>query len=304
MRFLEYCSFFCILMRTFGNIILYCSFVPPSFFSLIMLMPLSAKVHSLHPNPTVPTPGQVDLVGAGPGDPELLTLKAYRLISQAQLIIHDRLIAAPILDLAPADANLIAVGKQGFGASWSQSDINHLLIKHAQQGMDIVRLKSGDATLFGRLDEEIQALSAADIAWSIVPGITAASAATAAIGQSLTRRQRNASIQFLTGHDMAGFAHHDWRALARPGNVAAIYMGMRAARFLQGHLLMQGAAPSTPISIIISASRPDQHIIAATLGSLVDHIQATDLSGPAILLYGLAPRDAVAVELPIQQAAV
>lgn len=261
-------------------------------------MPTSANICSLHPKPT--TPGRVDLVGAGPGDPELLTLKAYRLISQARLIIHDRLIAAPILDLAPANARLIEVGKQGFGASWSQSDINQLLIDQAKQGVDIVRLKSGDATLFGRLDEEIQALSDADIVWCIVPGITAASAASAAIGQSLTCRQRNSSIQFLTGHDMAGFAHHDWRTLARPGHVAAIYMGMRAARFLQGHLLMQGALASTPISIIISASRPDQRIISATLSTLVDHIQAESITGPAILLYGLEPHEAVCVDLPTQ----
>ena len=254
--------------------------------------------------PSIASPGRVDLVGAGPGDPELLTVKAHRLICQAQLIIHDRLIATPILDLAPAEATLMEVGKQGFGTSWTQAAINALLIEQAQQGINIVRLKSGDATLFGRLDEEIQALTEAGVAWSIVPGITAASAATAAIGQSLTCRQRNSSMQFLTGHDMAGFAHHDWRALARPGCVAAIYMGMRAARFLQGHLLMQGAAANTPVSIIESASRPNQRIIAATLGTLVEHIQAASIAGPAVLLYGLEPRDAVAVDLPAHQAAL
>ena len=247
------------------------------------------------------TPGRVDLVGAGPGDPDLLTLKAHRLIRQAQLILHDRLIAAPILALASAETRLIEVGKQGFGQSWTQAAINTLLIQQAQQGLHIVRLKSGDATLFGRLDEETQALTEAGIAWSIVPGITAASAAVAAIGQSLTSRGRNSSLHFLTGHDVAGFAQHDWRALARPGAIAAVYMGIRAARFMQGQLLMHGAAATTPVSIIEQASRPEQRILTATLGDLAEQLVAQQVSGPAVLLYGLAPHQAQAVPLPVQR---
>ncbi len=245
--------------------------------------------------------GQVHLVGAGPGDPDLLTMKAHRLIRQADQIVHDRLIAPEILALAGQNSELIEVGKQGFGSSWRQPDINALLIRLAHEGNTVVRLKSGDPTLFGRLDEETAALDAAGIAWSVVPGITAASAASAALGQSLTRRQRNSSIQFVTGHDMQGFAGHDWRSLAQPGNVFAVYMGIRAARFMQGHLLMQGAAANTPISIVEYASRPTQRIIAATLGTLVTDLHQHQVTGPAVLLYGLEPQRAQAVTLPHTQ---
>ena len=132
-----------------------------------------------------------------------------------------------------------------------------------------MRLKSGDPTVFGRLDEEIDALRGRRACLGvIVPGITAASAAVAGIGQSLTRRGRNAAVRLMTGHDMKGFAEQDWRALARPGEVAAIYMGKRAARFLQGRLLMHGADPETPVTVVENASRPDQRILATTLARL------------------------------------
>jgi uroporphyrin-III C-methyltransferase/precorrin-2 dehydrogenase/sirohydrochlorin ferrochelatase len=144
--------------------------------------------------------------------------------------------------------------------------------------------------MFARLDEEIAALDAAGLAWSVIPGITAASAAAATIGQSLTKRGRNASVRFLTGHDMHGFADQDWRALAAPGAVAAIYMGRRAARWMQGRLLMHGAAPATPVTVVENASRPDQRVIAATLATLPDTL--SDVTGPVILLHGLAPRAA------------
>jgi len=164
----------------------------------------------------------------------------------------------------------------------------------------VVRLKSGDCTMFGRLDEEIDACNAADIGWHIVPGITSASAAVAAIGQSLTRRERNSSVRFLTGHDMKGFADHDWRALARNGEVAAIYMGKRAARFLQGRLIMHGADAATPVTLIENASRPDQRIVSSTLATLPQDLNEAAMTGPALTLLGLAPRAAKAA-LPQHQ---
>ncbi len=264
----------------------------------------TTQTHVTPFQPARPSAGHVHLVGAGPGDPELLTLRAHRLICQAHLIVHDRLIAPEILALAADSAERINVGKQGFGRSWRQSDINALLIRLAQTGRAVVRLKSGDPALFGRLDEETSALEEAGITWSVVPGITAASAASAALGQSLTRRQRNSSIQLVTGHDMQGFAPHDWRSLARPGNVFAVYMGIRAARFMQGHLLMQGAAAHTPVSIVEDASRPTQRIIAVTLGTLVAQLTQHEITGPTILLYGLEPQQAQAAARPCQQVAV
>ncbi len=237
-------------------------------------------------------PGHIAFVGGGPGDPELLTLKARRALDEADVVIYDRLISSEILELARREALMIDVGKEGFGPSTSQDTINDLLVEHAQGGAQVVRLKSGDATIFGRLDEEIDAVDAHGIGWHIVPGITSASAAVAAIGQSLTKRTRNASVRFLTGHDMKGFADHDWAALARPGEVAAIYMGKKSARFIQGRLIMHGADRATPVTLVENASRPDQRILETTLDRLPTDLADANLTGPALTFYGLAPRAA------------
>ncbi|MDT8328155.1 MAG: siroheme synthase CysG [Roseovarius sp.] len=245
--------------------------------------------------------GHVAFVGAGPGDPELLTLKARKALDAADVVIHDRLVTPEILELARREAILIDAGKEGFGPSMSQDDINTLIVTHAKTGAQVVRLKGGDPTVFGRLDEEIDAVSEAGIGWHVVPGITAASASVAAIGQSLTKRGRNASARLLTGHDMKGFADHDWRALARPGEVAAIYMGKKSARFIQGRLIMQGADRATPITVIENASRPDQRILATTLDALPNALSKAKITGPALMFYGLNPRAAQADLTQIQQ---
>ena len=248
-----------------------------------------------------PAPAHVTFIGAGPGDPELLTLRARRALNTADVVIHDRLVAAAIMELARREARIIDAGKEGFGPSTGQATINAQLIAHATNGQHVVRLKSGDAGMFGRLEEEIAALEAAGIGYSIVPGITAATAAAAAIGQSLTSRGRNSSVRFMTGHDVEGFAEQDWKALARPGEVAAIYMAKRAARFLQGRLLMHGAAADTPVTLVENVSRPDQRTIATTLLGLPD--AAAGLTGPVVLLYGLAPRSAARFIQPLKEAA-
>ena len=247
--------------------------------------------------------GHVHFVGAGPGDPDLLTMKARRALDEADVVIYDRLISQPILELARREALMLDAGKEGFGPSMSQTDINALIVKHVTAGAQVVRLKSGDATVFGRLDEEIDACDAAGAAWSIVPGITSASAAVAAIGQSLTKRNRNSSVRFLTGHDMKGFADHDWAALARTGEVAAIYMGKKSARFIQGRLLMHGADRATPVTVIENASRPDQRILESTLATLPDDLATAQMAGPALTFYGLAPREALNATLPLQERA-
>ncbi|WP_375254752.1 siroheme synthase CysG [Yoonia sp.] len=236
--------------------------------------------------------GHVDLVGAGPGDPELLTLKARNALDRADVVIHDRLVTGEILELARREAIIIDAGKEGFGPSMKQAEIDALIVKHALDGHHVVRLKAGDPTVFGRLDEEIEALAEHDIPYRIIPGITAASAAVACIGQSLTKRGRNAAVRLITGHDTKGYADHDWSALAVPGEVAAIYMGKKSARFIQGRLLMHGADPATPVTIIENVSRADQQIIATTLAELEPTLTQAKLEGPAITFYGLAPRDA------------
>jgi uroporphyrin-III C-methyltransferase len=249
---------------------------------------------------TVTAPGQVTFVGAGPGDPDHLTLRALRALQEAEVVIHDRLVGPGVLALAEPLARLIDVGKQGFGPSTAQADITALIVSEAQSGRRVVRLKGGDCGIFGRLDEEIEALDRAGLGWSIVPGLTAAVVAAASIGQSLTRRGRNASVRIVTGHDMAGFAEQDWRGMARRGEVAAIYMGKTSARFVQGRLMMHGAAADTPVTIVENASRADERTIATTLAGLPDALGG--IAGPAVLLYGLAPRRAAAALVHLRKA--
>ncbi|MEL6565864.1 MAG: siroheme synthase CysG [Pseudomonadota bacterium] len=250
--------------------------------------------------------GHVAFVGAGPGDPELLTLKARKALDEADVVIYDRLISPEILELARREATMIDVGKEAFGPSTPQDTINDLLVAHGATGAQVVRLKSGDATVFGRVDEELDAVTAAGIDWHIVPGITAASAAVASIGQSLTQRGRNSSVRFLTGHDTRGFADHDWKTLAQPGQVAAIYMGKKSARFIQGRLMMNGIDPDTPVTFIENASRPDQQILATTVAEMEPTLTQAGLGGPALTFIGLTPRAAQTaltdLPLPAQEA--
>ncbi|TNC73788.1 siroheme synthase CysG [Rubellimicrobium roseum] len=251
-----------------------------------------------------PKKGHVDFVGSGPGDPDLLTVRARRALDRADVVIHDRLVTPAILDLARREALIIDAGKEGFGASTPQAEIDAMLVRHAKKGRHVVRLKAGDPTVFGRLDEEIEAVEAAGISFAIVPGITAASAAVAAIGQSLTKRGRNASVRLLTGHDVKGFADHDWKALARPGEVAAIYMGKKAARFVQGRLLMHGCPPETPVTVVENASRADQRILSTTVAEMEPAMTEAALDGPALTFIGLAPRAAQAAVRTFAQEAI
>ena len=238
-------------------------------------------------------PGLVSFVGAGPGDPELLTLKARNRLHDADIVVHDRLVSPQVLELVRREAERVSAGKTGYGPSWSQARINALLVRHAREGNHVVRLKSGDPAVFGRLDEEIEALEVEGIAWEVVPGITAASGAAADMGVSLTRRGRNSELRLLTACDVDGFAEHDWAALARPRAVAAIYMGKRAAAFLRGRLLMRGAAPSTPVTIVENASRRDKRIVATTLLGLPEALGNVQLPGAVVLMLGILPRDAI-----------
>ena len=248
--------------------------------------------------------GHVTFVGAGPGDPELLTLKARKALDEADVVLHDRLVTQEILELVRREALVLEVGKTAFGQATRQEDINTLLVEHARNCQQVVRLKSGDAAVFGRLDEEIEACEAAGIAWDIIPGITAVSAAAVGIGQSLTRRGRNTSIHLLAGHDANGFAEHDWAALARPGEIAAIYMGKAAARYFQGRLIMHGAAHSTPITLVENASRPEQRVVSTTLGNLPFDLTRSEMDGPVLILYGLAAREAQMVQpIPYRESA-
>ncbi len=234
--------------------------------------------------------GVVHLVGAGPGDPELLTLKALRLLQSADVVVHDRLTPEAILVLARPDARLIDVGKRKSRHTLPQDDINALLIALAQEGLQVVRLKGGDPFVFGRGGEELQALRAAGIETHIVPGVTAALAAAAGAGAPLTHRGLAQAVTFVTGHAAmtpegeAGEPDLDWLVLSRPNHTVVVYMGLTTAAPLAARLVAAGRSASTPVLIVENASRSEERRVLTTLGDLP---QATaGLDGPALLVIG------------------
>jgi uroporphyrin-III C-methyltransferase / precorrin-2 dehydrogenase / sirohydrochlorin ferrochelatase len=234
--------------------------------------------------------GEVTLVGAGPGDPELLTLKALRALQDADVILHDRLVPAEVLDLARRDAARICVGKEAGHLGSTQEEINALLIGHANQGRRVVRLKGGDPFVFGRGGEELQALAAAGINFSVVPGITAALGAAAYAGIPLTHRDHAHSVSFVTGHaqdhgNQPG-KEPDWRALAMPGATAVFYMGLARLDHIVEKLLEHGAAATRPAGIIAQGTTPNQRVITATLATLLDAATRANLESPALLVVG------------------
>jgi uroporphyrin-III C-methyltransferase/precorrin-2 dehydrogenase/sirohydrochlorin ferrochelatase len=237
-----------------------------------------------------PAAGEVTLVGAGPGDPELLTLKALRALQDADVILYDRLVPAAVLDLARRDAARHCVGKAAGGVGSTQEEINALLIEHARQGRRVVRLKGGDPFIFGRGGEELQALAAAQINFSVVPGITAALGCTAYAGIPLTHRDHAHSVTFVTGHlqdhGKEPEREPDWRALARPGTTAVFYMGLARLDHIVAKLLEHGAAPSCPAGLIARGTTPDQRVITATLSTIGSASAAANLESPSLLIVG------------------
>ncbi|HXC21594.1 MAG TPA: siroheme synthase CysG [Steroidobacteraceae bacterium] len=229
--------------------------------------------------------GEVTLVGAGPGDPELLTLKALRALQDADLILHDRLVPQSILDLARRDAARISVGKAAGCVGSTQAEINSLLIEHAQQGKRVVRLKGGDPFIFGRGGEELEALAQARINFSVVPGVTAAAGCAAYAGIPLTHRNHAHSVTFVTAHTGDG-REPDWRALAAPGTTAVFYMGLARVQRIAEKLMEHGAAASLPAAIVAQGTLQNQRVIAATLATIGDAGCRAHLESPALLIVG------------------
>ncbi|MCL2912705.1 uroporphyrinogen-III C-methyltransferase [Shewanella corallii] len=230
--------------------------------------------------------GKVYLIGAGPGDPELLTMKAWRCLQLADVVLYDALVSAEILALAPEGAEMIAVGKRAGKHSAHQDDINQLLVTKGFTRNRVVRLKGGDPFIFGRGGEELQSLVEAGIPFEVVPGITAASGAAAYAGIPLTHRDCAQSVSFVTGHCKLKSEPLNWRQYADTNQTLVVYMGTLNAGIISRGLIDAGRAADTPVAIVSKASTPAQMVMTATLASLPELAASSELEMPALIIIG------------------
>ncbi len=230
--------------------------------------------------------GKVWLVGAGPGDPELLTLKAARLISQADAIVYDHLVGNGIMDLARGDARIVYAGKESSKHTMPQEDINQLLVELAREGLSVVRLKGGDPFIFGRGGEELETLAASGIPFEVVPGVTAAAGCGAYSGFPLTHREHAQAVTFVTGHLKDGTVNLDWAALARPCQTVVFYMGIGAAEEICRQMINHGLPSLTPAAVVRNGTQADQRTVLATLGTLPQRIAESGIKPPALIVVG------------------
>ncbi|WP_342362504.1 siroheme synthase CysG [Terrarubrum flagellatum] len=240
--------------------------------------------------------GRVTLVGAGPGDPELLTLKAVRALQSADVILYDDLVGPDILDFARREAKRMLVGKTGYGPSCKQDDINALMVSLARQGKHVVRLKGGDPGIFGRAGEEIAACKAVNIPVAIVPGVTSAQGAAASLGVSLTERKRARRVQYVTGHGADGKLPKDisWSAIADEGVTTVVYMPRRTLNELSAQAIAAGLDPATPAIAVAAATRPNEARVATTIAELPDRLGDLPDDQPVLVMIGRALDQALA----------
>lgn len=230
--------------------------------------------------------GVVWLVGAGPGDPDLLTIKALRLIQQADVVIHDRLVSQPIMDLIPAATRRIYVGKARSDHAVPQEDINQLLVTEARAGNKVLRLKGGDPFIFGRGGEELELLSEANIAFEVIPGITAASGCAAYAGIPLTHRDYAQSVRFITGHLKNDGVNLHWPELMDPMQTLVFYMGLVGLQAICEQLIAHGRDPHTPVALIEKGTTPQQRVVIATLATISERVHAEQVSAPTLTIIG------------------
>ncbi|AWB69092.1 uroporphyrinogen-III C-methyltransferase [Saccharobesus litoralis] len=230
--------------------------------------------------------GEVWLVGAGPGDPELLTLKAMQKMQQADVIFYDRLVSKDILDLARKDAEFICVGKQKGYHSIPQENINDLLVEYAEKGYKVCRLKGGDPFIFGRGGEEIEPLVAKQIHFQVVPAVTAASGCSAYAGIPLTHRDYAQSVTFVTGHCRNSGEHPNWQTIAQPNQTIVIYMGLSQSGEISQRLISHGIRPDMPVALVEKGSTPEQRVVTTTLSTLSDTIEHEKVKSPALIIVG------------------
>jgi uroporphyrin-III C-methyltransferase/precorrin-2 dehydrogenase/sirohydrochlorin ferrochelatase len=233
--------------------------------------------------------GRLTLVGAGPGDPELMTLKAVRALASADVILFDNLVAPEILDFARREARTMLVGKSGHGPSCRQDDINALMVRLAKAGKHVVRLKGGDPMVFGRAGEEISACRAAGIPVEVIPGVTAAQGAAARLCASLTHRDHARRLQYVTGHDRSGaLPDLEWTSLADPFVTTVVYMPTRTLAALAAKAIEAGLDPATPAVAVARATRPDEEVIAATIATLPALVASRSPPRPVLVMIGRA----------------
>ena len=230
--------------------------------------------------------GKVWLVGAGPGDPDLLTIKAARLIAHADALVFDHLVGKGIMDLARPDARRIYAGKEASNHALPQQSINHLLVDLAREGLSVIRLKGGDPFIFGRGGEELETLAASGTPFEVVPGITAATGCAAYSGFPLTHRDHSQAVTFVTGHLKDGTVNLDWPALARPGQTVVFYMGLGAAGEIAQQMINHGLSSLTPAAVVCNGTSPTQRTLLATLGTLAERIAETRIKPPALIVVG------------------
>ena len=233
-----------------------------------------------------PRPGRVFLVGAGPGDPELLTIKALRLIGEADVVLYDRLVSDAIMDLVRSDAEKIHVGKARANHSVPQDTINQMLVEHALKGRTVVRLKGGDPFIFGRGGEEIETLSEAGIGFEVVPGITAASGCSAYAGIPLTHRDHAQSVRFVTGHLKDNTANLPWDELVHKQQTLVFYMGLMGLPIISEQLIAHGMSPDTPIALVSRGTLPGQEVVAGNLANIVKRVSEQQVKAPTLLIVG------------------
>ncbi|MFV0644687.1 MAG: uroporphyrinogen-III C-methyltransferase [Sphingomonadaceae bacterium] len=229
--------------------------------------------------------GTVYLVGAGPGNPDLMTLRAARLLEAARLIVHDGLVDPSILAMARADAELVSVAKSRARHTMSQERINDLLVREALAGRDVVRLKGGDPFIFGRGGEEAEACRAANVPVEIVPGISAANGAAAAAQIPLTHRDSASIVSFVAGQ-CKGLSEQNWAGLAGKGRTLVIYMGVRTAPHIAEKLMADGLAPDMPLAVIENGARPEMRILRAPLAGLPEMVEREKVVSPALIIIG------------------